>query len=114
MFISTHSALAVGVGIAIGLLLGTQRRLSRNQEQIMAKFEGLDADIAELKTTVGDTADRVEAAFATLGNDDADQAEIEQARAEVRTSIEALRAIAKPAEEPTPEPEPAPEPTPEF
>lgn len=91
----------VAAGVVIGLLWRIRRQLQSNQEQIMAKFEGLDTDIAALKTAVGDAATRVETALAALSNDDADQAEIEQARAEVQASVEALRAIAA---APTPPP----------
>lgn len=111
MFMSTHSVLAVGVGIAIGLLLGTQRRLKKNQEQIMAKFDALNAHLAEMKTALGETADRVEEALRVKGDDSADQAAVDAADAELAAAIGQLRGIAA---QPAPEPEPEPEPAPEF
>jgi hypothetical protein len=81
-----------------------------NQEEIMAKFDGLDADINDLRTEVGACAARVEAAIGPLMDDTADQSEVDAARAEVRAAVDALKAIA-PAPEPAPEPAPTEPPT---
>jgi cell division protein FtsL len=108
-------ALLAGVVLAcvgVAVLLKQTRTVLTKQEQIMAQFEGLDADINEMKTSVAAAARRVEAAVDRLTDDKADQAEIDQARVEVREAIDQLKAIApEPAEEPTPEPTPEPAPT---
>ncbi len=110
MFTTTHSVLAIGVGIAIGLLLGIQRRLKRNQEQVMAQFDTFNQHLAEMKTALAETADRVEEALRVKGDDSADQAAVDAADAELAAAIQQLRGIAA---APAPEPEPTPEPTPE-
>lgn len=94
---------------ALGWLIKQVHTVLKHQkEQIMARFDGLDADINELRSEVASAAARVEAAVEKLMDDTADQSEVDQARVDVREAIDALKAIA-----PAPaEPEPAP--TPEF
>lgn len=104
------------------LVLGTAAialaawRLYRNQEKIMADFEGLDADIDTLRSEVAATATRVEKALEKLLDDTADQEQIAEARAEVQEAVAALKAIApappiggpaEPTEEPAGPTEPA-------
>ncbi len=108
-----HAVLAGLAALTAGgvaALVSRLRHLNFTGEDLMARFDELDADIAELKQNVRDAAARVEAAVAKLTDqlvlgDAADQEQIEEARAEVRESINALKAIA---------PDPAPvEPVPE-
>lgn len=106
-------AVFAGLGLAAGgvaALIQRLRHIDFTGADLMARFEELDADIAELKAQVRDAATRVEAAVNRLTDelvrgDAADQEQIEEARAEVRESINVLKAIV---------PEPAPvEPAPE-
>ncbi len=104
-------AVFAGLGLAAGgiaALVNRLRHINFTGEELMARFEELDADIAELKQNVRDAAARVEAAVNRLTDqlvtgDAADQREIDEARAEVRESINVLKAIV-----PEPEPEPGP------
>lgn len=106
-----HIATAAGVALAVAgvaYLVFQVGRDQNRQEQLMANFEDLDTDIAELRQGVADTAARVEDALERLLDDTADQAQVEEAREEIRGALAELKAIA-PAE-PAPEPEPV-EPT---
>lgn len=75
-------------------LLPYLRQIQDTLEKIMAKFEGLDADLAELKQAVADAAARVEAALDRMVDDTADQAAVDAAEVEVRETITALKSIA--------------------
>ncbi len=96
-----HAALAGLAALVTGGVAVLVNRLRRNEtfgEELMARFDELDADIAELKQNVDDAAQRVEDAVTRLTDqlvlgDAADQREIEEARAEVRESINALKLI---------------------
>lgn len=100
------------LGIGVASLAGHLRHVITNQEKIMADFSKLDDGLAELKQGIVDAAQRVEDAVNKLLNADAtDQAQVDEALADVNTSIASLRGIA-PSALPAPEPEPAPEPPP--
>ncbi len=108
-------AVLAGLGLAAGgvaVLVDRLRRIDITGADLMARFEELDSDIAELRQNVSDAARRVEEAVTKLTDqlvlgDVADQQQIEEARAEVRESINALKAIVPAPQAPA---EPAPEP----
>ena len=110
-------AVAAAVGAALCARIATralasqQLRIDVLEEDIMAQFDSLNGHISELKATVAETADRVEAALAVKADDTADQAAVDQADADIAAAIASMRAIAQ-APTPEPEPEPAPEPAP--
>lgn len=93
------------IGLTVGGIAAAVARLRHSDsvfitgEELMAKFEGLDADIDELKAEVAAAAKRVEDAFARMNDDAADQEEVEQARLEVRSAIDGLKALAPAAPE---------------
>jgi predicted membrane-bound mannosyltransferase len=72
------------------------------QECIMANFEQFEQDMAGLKEAVVAAATRVEQKLSTLTDDSADQASVDQARADIQEEIAALKGIAR-SDEPAPE-----------
>lgn len=104
--VSATALAAVGV---IAVLLRRQgQQIHENQEITMAQFDQLKQDIAELKAGIADLAARVEAALDRAQDDDADQAAVDSAQAEIRAAIDQMKAIAA---TPAPEEPPAEGPT---
>jgi chromosome segregation ATPase len=100
-------------------LLTSGRRLSRNQEKLMADFANLRAALEEQNTELVAAIDRVASdvqalqdKIAELELDTADQQEIDTLATQVRTSVETLRGI-DPVQAVEENPEPGTEPAPQ-
>jgi predicted nucleic acid-binding Zn-ribbon protein len=88
------AGLAAFAAGGVAALVNQLRHIDQTGADLMAKFEGLDADITELKQQVADAARRVEDAVNKMTDDSADQTEVDQAQMEVRAAIGQLKAIA--------------------
>lgn len=77
------------------------RDIHQLKEYLMAQFDGLNGDLAELKTTVAELAERVDRRLDEVLDDSVDQAATDAAAADIREVTAALKNIAR-DEEPTP------------